>query len=234
MQFNSTYTYSKSMDLNSLGSQGGNVFPDSNNPASNYGPSDYDAKHRISGNAIYDLPFKGNRLVEGFRLSGIVQWQTGNPINVNNPSTYTGIANLIRPNLRGSVVKSKGPLTNGNVSWITSTNVCTTATLTSSCVFENTSNAAGTLVGFGNLSRNAIYGPGFSDFDVSLEKNTKITERATLQLRLDAFDVFNHPSFGQPTSGDTSASFGQISSTRFSVGDLGSSRQLQLAGKILF
>ena len=234
MQFNTSYTYSKSMDLNSLGSQGGNVFPDSNNPASNYGPSDYDAKHRISGNAIYDLPFKGNRLVEGFRLSGIVQWQTGNPINVNNPSTYTGIANLIRPNLRNSVVKSKGPLANGNVSWITSTNVCTTATLTSSCVFENTSNAAGTLVGFGNLSRNAIYGPGFSDVDISLEKNTKITERTTLQLRLDAFDVFNHPSFGQPTSGDTSASFGQISSTRFSVGDLGSSRQLQLAGKILF
>ena len=128
----------------------------------------------------------------------------------------------LRPNLRNSVVKSKGPLANGNVSWITSTNVCTTATLTSSCVFENTSNAAGTLVGFGNLSRNAIYGPGFSDVDISLEKNTKITERTTLQLRLDAFDVFNHPSFGQ------------ISSTRFSVGDLGSSRQLQLAGKILF
>jgi len=234
MQFNTTYTFSKSMDLNSLGSQGGNVFPDSNNPASNYGPSDYDAKHRISANTIYDLPFKGNRFVEGFRLSGIVQWQTGNPINVNNPSTYTGIANLIRPNLRSGVVKSKGPLTNGNVSWITSTNVCTTATLNASCVFENTSTATGTLSGFGNLSRNAIYGPGFSDVDVSLEKNTKITERVTLQLRLDAFDVFNHPSFGQPTSGDTSASFGQISSTRFSVGDLGSSRQLQLAGKILF
>jgi len=92
---------------------------------------------------------------------------------------------------------------------------------------------------FGNLSRNAITGPGFADVDFSLEKNTKITERLNLQLRADIFDIFNHPSFANPTAGaanasDTSTTFGQISATRFAVGDLGSSRQIQLAGKIIF
>ena len=232
VQFNMTYNWSKSMDLNSLGSQGGYVFQDSYNPQTNLGLSDFDVRNRISANAIYDLPFKGNRFVEGFRLSGIAQWQTGNPMNIINSGVaatvngLTGTGGTVRPNLVGPIATSKSILTNGNVGWITST-VCPASGVVAGCSFVNVN-------GFGNLRRNAGTGPGFADVDVSIEKNTKLTERFTLQLRADAFDVLNHPSFGQPTLADTSTNFGQISSTRFAVSDLGSSRQLQLAGKILF
>ena len=84
------------------------------------------------------------------------------------------------------------------------------------------------------MSRNKIYGPGFADLDLSGEKDTKITERLTFKLRVDAFDILNHPNFAQPQGSTISSSFGQISATRFAISDGGSSRQLQLSGKFLF
>ncbi len=84
------------------------------------------------------------------------------------------------------------------------------------------------------MSRGALFGPGFADFDISGEKDTKITERVSFKLRADAFDVLNHPNFGQPTANSTSSAFGQISSTRFATSDGGSSRQLQISGKFIF
>ena len=58
--------------------------------------------------------------------------------------------------------------------------------------------------------------------------------RLTFKLRIDAFDIFNHPNFGQPSGNVQSSTFGQISSTRFAISDGGSSRQLQLSAKFLF
>ena len=248
IQLNMTYDYSKSLDTNSLGSQGGYTFQDSNNPGNNYGPSDFDTRHHYSATAIYDVPFRGNRFVEGFRLSTIVQYQTGNPVNLTyNTSTYTGVAGLIRPNLVGPIATKK---TQGltNVNFIQST-VCPvnfSTTPASGCSFQNPAylvaaptptNPAATrtvFTGLGNMSRNKIFGPGFADVDLSGEKDTKITERLTFKLRADAFDILNHPNFGQPSGSTTSASFGQISSTRFATSDGGSSRQLQISGKFLF
>ena len=103
-------------------------------------------------------------------------------------------------------------------------NPATQATSTSSVVFT----------GLGTMSRGALFGPGFADFDLSGEKDTKITERLSFKLRVDAFDVLNHPNFGQPMSTRRQTSFGQISSTRFATSDAGSSRQLQLSGKFIF
>ncbi len=249
IQLNMTYDFSKSLDTNSLGSQGGYTFQDSNNPGNNYGPSDFDTRHHYSATAIYDVPFKGNRLVEGFRLSTIVQYQTGNPVNLTyNASTYTGVAGVIRPNLVGPIVTKKEQTGITNVSFIRST-VCPVTTSTvpaANCSFQNPAvlvaaptptNPAATrtvFTGLGNMSRNKIFGPGFADVDISGEKDTKITERLTFKLRADAFDILNHPNFGQPSGNTTSSSFGQISSTRFATSDGGSSRQLQISGKLLF
>ena len=87
----------------------------------------------------------------------------------------------------------------------------------------------------GNLPRNAVIGPGFYNTDLSIIKKTKIGG-ATVELRAEAFDVFNHPNLGQPgriaTVGSTS--FGVITNTRFGTGDSGSARQLQFALKVLF
>jgi hypothetical protein len=71
---------------------------------------------------------------------------------------------------------------------------------------------------------------------MSLVKHTRINERFTSELRFEAFDLLNHPNFGQPgrTAQVGSTTFGVISSTRFPTGDSGSSRQLQFAAKIVF
>lgn len=66
---------------------------------------------------------------------------------------------------------------------------------------------------FGNLGRNAIYGPGFWNVDMSLSKNTKLSERVNLQVRWEVFNVFNHPNFALPNAVWGSDSFGQISQT---------------------
>jgi hypothetical protein len=242
LQFLFTYNWTKSMDLNSLGSQGGYAFQDSNNPQTSYGLSDFDARHRIAANAVYDLPtlshfhnLDNQRFFGGFRLSGIEQWQTGNPVNIVNTSTYTGVSGVIHPSQLAPVVKRKIEGTSA-VTFFQAP-VCN-AVATPGCVFLNTGTLSGagafTASGFGNVRRNSVTGPGFSNLDVSLEKNTKITERVNLQLRVDAFDVANHPSFANPSGTDTSGTFGQSTSTRFPVADSGSSRQLQLVGKVTF
>ncbi len=233
LQFNMNYTWSKSLDTNSLGSQGalsgtGGGFQDSTNPAGNYGLSDFDTRNHYAGNAIYNLPFKGNRFVEGYSLSTIVQYQTGNPVNITyNTSTFTGVAGVIRPNLVGPIATKKVQTGLANVSFIQST-VCPASGITPTCSFQNP------ITGLGNIQRNAVTGPGFADVDLSAEKNTKLTERVTFKLRVDAFDILNHPNFGQPTGNTASSTFGQISSTRFATSDGGSSRQLQLSGKFVF
>ena len=243
LQFDMNYNWSKSLDTNSLGSQGGYTFQDSNNPGNNYGPSDFDTRNHYAGRVIYALPFKGNRFVEGYQFSGIVQYQTGNPINITyNTSTYTGVAGVIRPNLVApATIKRIQQPGATNVSFIQST-VCPiapTLAVISGCSFQNPATQASStspvvFTGLGTIARGTYFGPGFADIDISGEKETKITERVSLKLRADAFDVLNHPNFGQPTGNTASGVFGQITSTRFATSDAGSSRQLQISGKVVF
>ncbi|MCU1324476.1 MAG: Cna protein [Acidobacteriaceae bacterium] len=227
LSFNMNYNWSKSLDTSSLGSQGGYTLQDSYNPGNNWGPSDFDTRHHYAANAIYTLPFKGHRLTEGYSLSTIVQYQTGNPVNLTNTSTFTGVSGVIRPNLVGPIVTQKIQTNITNLSFIQSS-VCSATLLPPNCSFQNTTNS------LGNMSRNKIFGPGFADIDLSAQKETKIFESLTFKLRIDAFDILNHPNFGQPTGNTTSSSFGQITSTRFATSDGGSSRQLQISGKFLF
>jgi hypothetical protein len=215
LQFNASYTWSHSIDEASRNNNG-IVVQDSNNIFGSKGPSDFDARHRFVVNAIYDLPFKANRLVSGWSLAPIVSLQSGNPFNVVlATSTINGVGNTVRPNANGPVQLTRSALTN----WFANP---TGAFATP---------AAGT---FGNIGRNSVVGPDFKNIDLSAIKNTKITERLNAQLRVDAFDLFNHPNYGQPGRTFGSSSFGTITSTRFPTGDSGSSRQLQLALKLQF
>jgi hypothetical protein len=93
----------------------------------------------------------------------------------------------------------------------------------------------------GAQGRNSIYGPGYEDIDLSLAKIFTLYREAGLQFRADAFNLLNHPNLGQPvsqftvgTGTVTAGTFGQITNTRFPLGDSGSSRQLQLSLKLLF
>jgi hypothetical protein len=229
LQFNGSYTWSKSLDTNSLNSQG-QVIQNSFDVANSYGLSDFDARHRFVLNSIYDLPFKGNRAISGWQISGILQLQTGNPINIVNGNSFTGNGNTLRPDLVGPILIpntliTSGP-TAGNIQYFSGTSC--TGTATAGCTFLIPTDH------FGDLARNTIIGPGFANLDFSLQKDTKITERVTTQLRLEAFDITNHPNFGQPGRILGTGTFGQIVNTRFPTGDSGSSRQLQVALKLLF
>jgi hypothetical protein len=123
------------------------------------------------------------------------------------------------------------------------------AVLAIPCIFNNGATAAtqNLILGSchpGNIRRDGLPGPDFINTDFSVIKNTKLTERFNLQFRAEMFDIFNHPNFGDPgnflsassAAGATSFvnSFGKITTTRFTTGDFGSSRQIQLALKLLF
>jgi hypothetical protein len=243
------------MDINSLGSQGGLTtngnFQDSNNPAGNYGLSDFDVRNRFAGTAIYNLPFKGSRWKEGFSLQGIFQYQTGNPVNLIAASSgYNGIAGNIRPNLLKPLDRKKiQPAGQSFIQYLQNPgglafggNVCDLTNVTPACALQvvgtqataTGATAPTNYTGIGNIQRNYGTGPGFADWDMSGQKQTRITERVAFTLRADAFDILNHPNFGQPTGNVQSAAFGQITATRFATSDGGSSRQLQISGKITF
>jgi len=241
LQFNTSYTWSKSLDFNSLSSDPIRV-QNSLNPRGDYGPSDFDARHRVVANIIYALPFSGNRLKNGWQVSTIATWQTGNPIAnliASGLSGLTGLATL-RPDLLGPIKTTGNP-----AQWFANPVVCDPSGLTASAICTSSSvfaipnaNVGGKSVTthFGNMRRGAVYGPGFTNTDFSLIKKTKITERFSHELRIEAFDIFNHPNFGQPgrLAAVGSTSFGIITSTRFPTGDAGSARQLQVAMKLIF
>jgi hypothetical protein len=135
----------------------------------------------------------------------------------------------MRPNILGPVPVGIGSAANGNPQYFPSLG-CTVAAPTANCLFQ-------VPTGFGNLGRNTIVGPGFEDVDLAVYKDTRITERVKAQFRADTFNIFNHPNFGQPSrtvSVAANNTFGQISSTRSPIGDSGSSRQIQLALKLIF
>jgi hypothetical protein len=223
LQLNSTYTYSKSMDENS---QSGIGFQDSRNPSDNYGLSDFDVRHHFVFSGTWTVPLHGNRLKEGWLLANITQVQGGNPMNVVTTSTYPGSSGSVRPTLLGPYSTGRGAYVGRNVAYIQGS-VCTT--VVAGCSFYAQP------LGFGNLRRNALKGPGFFDTDLSIQKTTKIAESVNLVLRLDSFDLLNNTNFANPNlTASTSGAFGLISSTRGIIGDAGSSRQLQFAGKITF
>jgi hypothetical protein len=174
------------------------------------GPSDFDARHRFVVSAIYELPFRGNRLVEGWQLSAIAQSQSGNPLNVvTTNSTVNGVAGTLRPDVNGPI-----DILNQVDAWFDTS------------VFIPVARP-------GNLGRNVVIGPAFHNTDFSVTKTTKVGENMKLELRAEVFDLFNHANFGQPGNVVGSPSFGRITSTRFPTGESGSSRQIQFALRLV-
>jgi len=227
LQFNASYAYSHSIDYNSLNTQARNtIAQDSFNIFNERGSSDFDARHNFHISYIYDLPFRGGALIEGWQLSGITTFQTGNPFTVYALGAGpTGLATR-RANIVGDPT-----LPNPDPSkWFNTAAFCA----------PGTAGCSGPAV-FGNVGRNTLVGPGFSNFDISIMKTTRIRESLKVQFRTEFFDAFNHPNFGQPYQIPSqpgpqvgTATFGQIQSTRFNPGDSGSARQVQFAMKFLF
>jgi hypothetical protein len=211
------YTYSHSLDTISNGgrlaysfSGSGDSFLTQIDPNNlrrlNYGNSDYDFRHVISANYVYQMPFKSaNRgldyLIGGWSLSGTVFYRSGQPFSVFYSS---GPAEFLHNATSGVVLADyiSGPMT------------CAAAP---SCLDASASGfvPAGSQTNFGNLPRNQFRGPGYFNSDFSLQKDIKVTERFVFTLGANAFNVFNHPNFANPDAdiANFGSTFGQSQST---------------------
>ena len=208
--FDTSYTWSKSLDTNSLNSSNFNL-QDGYDIPNQYGLSDFDARHRFVLRASYQLPFNGSAWTRGWQVAAIVQSQSGNPVNiVTSNATLNGVPNTVRPDLVAPI-----RIVGSVDQW-----------------FDPASFAA--VNGFGNLGRNVVIGPAFHNTDLSVSKIVTLAGRHRLHLRADAFDVFNHPNFGPPGNVVGSPTFGQITRTRLPTGEAGSSRQIQLVARFSF
>jgi Carboxypeptidase regulatory-like domain/TonB dependent receptor-like, beta-barrel len=198
------YTYSHCIDNGSFATsleQFSQLITDPYNQSGDYENCDFDVRHNLSINGIYSLPFKGNRLVSGWQIATIAGIHSGMPINVTNElaGLFGGIdpANLgtewsSRPNYSyapgchpNQIVDSRIriPGQPGSVLWFNP-----------NCYEPQ---APGFL---GNVRRNSVPGPGAIDLDLSILKNTKITEKVNMQFRAEAFNIMNHFNPGAPGS----------------------------------
>ncbi len=224
-----SYTWAKSIDdaSNFFSSAGDPNFPqDSNNPRAERGRSNFDVRHRLSASYSYDLPIgKGGRhladsgwlssFLSGWQTFGIVTVQSGRPFTVallseiDNSGTGRSILGF-GANDRPNVVGNPNLSNRSAGQWFNQ----------SAFAFP----APGT---FGNAGRNILEGPGYTSFNASLVKNAPLSERIKLQLRAEAFNLFNHPNLNLPDNFLGSPTFGQITSAR-------DPRHLQFGVKLLF
>ena len=191
--FLNAYTWGKAIDINS--DNDGDVSFTNVYDIENYhrGPADYDVTHTLSSSWIYELPVARERWYGGWQVNGILLLRTGLPFTVtqNQGVQSTGTGN--RPNRI-----CDGRLDNPTIDlWFDP-----------SCFVSPTELTAT----YGDSGRNILRGPGQFNIDMSLIKRTRIG-RFDTELRLEAFNVLNHPQFApRPNSNINSAAVGTISS----------------------
>lgn len=224
-----SYTYSRSLDQQSNGQTNTAAAPQPFNLRSQYAPSDFQATHILNLGWVYSIPKEpygpkvAREIINGWRVGGIYNARTGNPINV----TLAGDTSLTddRPQ-RPSLVPGMNPnLPNGRPrvqevqEWF---NIAAFATPTT-----------GT---FGNVGRNSLYGPAFIVLNGNVSRLFDLPgEGKSMEFKADAFNLFNTPNLGTPglqlasASGDQ-GNFGVIKATVGTNGVVGTNgRRLQLS-----
>ena len=212
--FLTSYTFGKSMDYASDNEAG---ITNTYDLDYNWGPSDYDVRHTLSGSVIYELPWAREKLYGGWQLSGIFLLRGGLPLTVTHTQGVNSTGTGNRPNR----------ICDGNISDPTIDRWFDT-----SC-FVQTADVTGT---YGDAGRGIIRGPGSFNIDASLIKNTRIGG-VTTEVRIEAFNVLNHPQFANPNTTIGNAAAGTISAMLSSpscslCGTV--ERQVQLAIKVRF
>jgi len=202
------------------------------NPENSYnlindkGASKFDARHIVSGFVSYQAPQLANfapRLTRGWQFNSLFTASTGSAFNILAGTNVSGTGeNQDRVNLVGDPF--------ANVPVLAGT---TAVQYFNPAAFAKP--AAGT---YGNLGRDALYGPGFGSVDVSVFKRTSITERIGTELRVEIFNVFNRTNWANPNVTFTSGSFGQLTATKNGTTGaglgFGEPRNTQLSLKIIF
>jgi outer membrane receptor protein involved in Fe transport len=194
------YTWSKSLDDASDGIDFNSATvalpQDSNNLRAEHGPSNFDTRHRFTAAFTYQLPhlLGPKRLAEGWQVNTIFSAQSGRPIPIvsSNDTSGVGFPTPANSHQRPNLVPGVNPI---NSNWESAPD---SIGYLNPLAFAQPPDPAGLAGSFGNLGRNAIYGPHFWNVDFSLAKNTQIREKLNLQFRAEFFNIFNHPNFALP------------------------------------
>jgi len=227
ISYDVNYTWSKfldSQDSSGWGSQvGSQYYQDAFNPGRNYGPSNLDIPHALRGDVVYQLPFGVGKqyvnqpglfdaLIGGWQASVIFVATSGRPYTpiLSSNSTTGAQAGFLYPNLVGNPNLSNPTL---------------------GAYYNKAAFAQPALYTFGNSGRNILRGPKMTDVDFSLGKSFHIIpklEGSSLQIRIDATNVLNHPSFRNPNNTVDGANAGVISQTSVE------GRNIQLGARFSF
>ncbi len=218
------YTWSHSINTGDATSdlQGTTGFQPANstNLRASRGNSMFDQRQALLFSYVYDLPFPKmaggwSRLTEGWQLSGATTFRDGlaTPVfDITNPSGTS--ENRDRPNCVGRIVYQLRDLTKPYV--VSGLAPATPGT-------------------FGSCARNPINAPGLNAWDISVTKNTRLREAVTLQFRVDFFNAFNHPNFGQPSPDLSTRISSSVDDGAFdSHFGVGGPRNIQLNAKIIW
>lgn len=231
--FTASYTYAHSLDTGSsfedVSFLAAGGFDPYGNRARDYGSSAFDARHRVTFVFGYEFPRTHVLPValNGWRITGSTVAQTGFPVNLQDSNelslvcstTFAFYACPDRPDVV-SAVKYLDPRASSTHQWFDPASF--------------TDNAVGTL---GNAPRGLLRGPDYWGTNFSIQKDTRITEGKTFQMRMEIYNLFNHANFANPDGDVASTTFGQILSLRPFVNNGPSpegSRLIQLAAKFIF
>lgn len=193
------YTYGHSIDDSSAVR---NTVPtNSYDLAFQRGSSSFDVRQMFTGFISFEVPQLAKfapRLTRGWQLNSLLTFSTGQPVNILAGSNVSGTGeNQDRVNLVGNPF--------ANVPVLTGT---TAAQYLNPAAFAKP--AAGS---FGNIGRDAIYGPGFASVDFSVFKTTRITERISVEFRAEIFNLLNRANWANPNATLSSSSFGELTQT---------------------
>jgi hypothetical protein len=212
------YTFSRCNGVVPVTSLGGNTIQNPANPKADYGPCTYDSPHLFNASVVYfSHVTSANRLVSmllnDWQIAPLVRFQSGLPVNPlsGTDRSLTGVG-LDRPNLNAGV-----PL------YINTSHTSKLYQYVNPAAF--TLNTAGT---FGSAGHLMLRSPSYFDVDSSISRKFKATERINVDLRVESFNVTNHPNFNSPSvSNPTSSTFGQVKTAQ-------DPRIMQGAFKVIF
>ena len=212
------YTWSHCLDTVSNGgflqfSAGGILSPLPGDLRRDYGSCDYDIRHNLNGQYVYELPVKVRNhalghVLNGWQVSGSVFWHSGVPFSVlSTPyaANGNGIVQGSGPQF-ASLVPGADPYCRhcnipgvtqpGTVQWLNPDAFASTVDPSTGACLGRDSPAH---CQFGNSRRNQFRGPQFLWSDMYLTKRVPLHEKLTMRLEAQFFNVFNHPNFGQPS-----------------------------------
>jgi hypothetical protein len=216
------YTWSKAIDNASGLRVASNPF----SSRADRGRSEQDLRHRAVFSYVYDFPWMKDqqgflgRIIGGWGISGITTFQTGTPVNITEPQDrcLCGGGNQRPDYIGGNLVYGdpRGAINGRANSWFDGTGGGSGGAVTNP-FFRRVGTAATAAAGagrYGNVGRNTLTGPGIQNWDVSLYKRFRITERHRFELRGEAFNITNQAQFLNPVGSIGSPLFGQITATR--------------------